>query len=245
VGKEDARGEFSTQAYVEQGSLLAQTDTFVHKALVQALELKSHYGAYEKEFLNPLKEAITKLLQRVDNPKLQPKRLNELAQLVADHTNIYWYLDRLEQSLQQQINGLERLYPEHPDKKLPPLPARHLKTLQHHLKEVGALTRKYRLVMDTARTALAIVEVQESKRANKSQNYFNSTVAFIGVFLAADQILDTEFAKELLIYISLYSRLDEDKIPYWVLFFTRTTTAVGLAAILFGLGWLVKMRVHK
>ena len=229
-------GDLAHIAYATYHGLLVSVDLFYHKGVKQGMELVSVYPDYVRNKVEPLKRAIHNLLRQDSGSRLASERdLEQVSIKVAQQTDFYWQIDHLKLSLSQQISGTERLFTH---SELPPIALHHLAILRAYQDEAQAYVRKNKTVLDTARTALALVEARESKHSGKTQERFNYIVAFVGIFLAADQILDNEFAKELLIGLGLFCSATQ--MPYWTTFFTRLSAAVALAAVLFGVFELLK-----
>ncbi len=246
LGKEGQPG-FAGEAFVERLSWLAGTDTFVQKSLFQWLDLTGRYDLYEQRLLEPVKTAISDLLTQLDQADLQREQLKTLAQQIAHITDIFWKLNRLEQSLQQQITGIQRYYNQKDHALLPDLASYHLQRILTYLDESQALVRSHRLVLDTARTAismvetkLTLVETQQTKQANDRQERFTTTLTIIGMFLTAEQLLDDSFAKNVL--ASFRGINSPEKVPYFDAFLLRCVLAFLLAYLAYLAGkWIARV----
>jgi len=223
--------DFSTLAFIERDSFLTRIDTFIHKSLIQFFELNSIYDQYELKVLEPLSKSIDAVFNYVQNETLKSIELKELAKQVADQRQFYSDLDRLERSLGQQFNGLKRIFSANGKEGLPELPRHYFNLIESYREETQALVQRNRILLETARTALAMVEAQESKRTNDSQDRFNLTVAMVGIFLAAEQILDSDFAKHLLEKIGQFQTTTDDL--FWKILLTRTGSSLIITLVVY------------
>lgn len=192
LGQAGRSTELADAVFASPSATLVTQDIFVHKALSQSWAVNIDYDTYDTNRLTPFKNSITNLLQVVDNPQLKTRQLNDFAQQLASVTQTQWDLNRLEHSLQQQLNGLRRQFAH---TELPAIARHHLTTLESHWQEVQALVRQHHLVLENARAAISLAEAQENKHANARQQRFNQLIALGGILFAAFSAIDKDFVQ--------------------------------------------------
>ena len=192
LGQADKSDELADAVFAGPAATLVTQDIFVHKTLAQSWTANRNYDTYNTDSLTPFKNSITSLLQVVDNPRLKSKQLDRFAQELAHVTHTQWNLNRLEQSILQQLNGLRRQFAY---TELPAIARHHITTLESHQQEVQALVRQHQLVTENARAAIALVEAQETKHANVSQRRFNQLIALGGILFAAFSAFDKDLVQ--------------------------------------------------
>lgn len=100
--------KLANAAYFGPRATLPAQDVFVLKALQQSYLISFNYDSYEAQNLKPFKDTIGELLRIADNSQQKTDWLDDLAQRLANLTYTHWDLNRLENSLQQQLNGIKR-----------------------------------------------------------------------------------------------------------------------------------------
>lgn len=213
-------------------SQLTLVDLFFHKGFLQGKGLEQEFPRYDREKLTPLHNAIQDLLgHSPGNRKLSEQDLKNMSYQIAGQTEYHWLTNRVKLSLQQQINGIKRLFSF---TEISSIAQRHLVVLQAYLDEVQAYFLKSNSTLETARTALSIVEAEETKHTNTIRERLNSIVTFIGVFLAANQVLDDNFAQNLI--QSIFNSLDPQY--YWTKFIVRFIAALLITGTIY---WFIEL----
>jgi hypothetical protein len=224
--------ELASAAYFGPRAALPAQDVFVHKALQQSYLVSRDYDNYEAQSLKSFKDSITKLLRIVDNPQEKNVWLDDLAQRLADLTHTNWDLNRLQYSLQQQLNGIERQFAT---AEMPAIARRHLATILSHWQEIHALVAQHQLVLENARVAISLVEAQENKHTTTLQKQFGQLVAVGGIFLGAYSAID----------IPLVQAATTPVLPWYWLYAFRFGAAAMLTALLVTVYWLIRYFTKK
>ncbi|PKK37421.1 hypothetical protein BWI96_06005 [Siphonobacter sp. SORGH_AS_0500] len=214
-------------AYATYEAELLSCDLFFHKGFRQGMQLVQAFPTYDREKLQPLQGAIQNLLS--SQPKDQPvseKELRNMSNEIAIQAEFHWLTSRVELSLQQQINGIKRLFTFND---MSVLAKHHVILLQAYLEEVQACRHKGESLLKTARTALAIVEAEENKQGNQIQERFTNVLTLFGVFLSAYQVFDDDFTKH---FIQLFWLNYAPKF-YWDELIYRNTIALLVTASIY------------
>lgn len=238
VGHGNDPENLAEYGFVGYESLLMAMDNFVLKGTVQGIELTTSYSSlFDKQFINPLKVKIDHQLEQNVLKRFASEDNNALEMDLEELAHVYWHLERLGFSLQQQLRGLRRLF----SRETPgPLAIHHLQTLAAYSEEIESVRDKNKLILETGRISVSFAQAKLTKRSTRAQESFNKILAFIGLLLAAIQIFDQPFAENVL-HDSSSAVLASFPSVYWQAFFVRLITALAVTLACFALAFIFRM----